>query len=62
MGIQYTSAGLVMVRAAWVQGKTCIRHTYVVLRMRRLIWHLRDVSAIHIRRNCVHSHSKLLVV
>ena len=42
--------------------KVALRHTYVVLRMRRLVRHMHDVCAIHIRRNCVHSHPKLLMV
>ena len=42
--------------------KVALRHTYIVLRMRTVIWHMHDVCAIHIRRNSVHGHPNLLVV
>ena len=45
-----------------MQGKSRIHHTYVVLCMRTVVWHMHGVCAIHIRWNSVHGHLKLLVV
>lgn len=42
------ATGFVLYRCS--QGKVAFRHTYVILRMRRLV---RRICAIHIRRNCV---------
>ena len=42
--------------------KVTLRHTYVGLCMRRLVRHMYDVCTIHIRRNSVHGHLKLLLV
>ena len=42
--------------------KVALRHTYVVLRMHRVVRHIHDICAIHIRRNSVHGHLKLLMV
>ena len=35
--------------------------SYVVLRMRRVVWHMHDVCTIHIRQNSAHDHVKLLM-
>ena len=43
----------------WVKVALC--HTYVVLPMCTVVRHMHDVCAIHIRRNSVHGHLKLLV-
>ena len=42
--------------------KVALHHTYTELRMRRVVRHMDDVCAIHIRRNCVYCHLKLVVV
>ena len=42
--------------------KVTLRHTCVVLHVHRLVSHMHDVCVIHIRRNSVHGHLKLLVV
>ena len=41
--------------------KVALCHTYVVLCMRTVLQHLHD-GVIHIRRNSVHGHLKLLMV
>ena len=30
--------------------------------MRRVVWYMHNICAIHIRPNCVHGHPKVLVV
>ena len=42
--------------------KVALRHTYIVLHMRRVVRHLQDICVVHIRWNSVHGHLKLLVV
>ena len=37
-------------------------HTYVGLRMRKVVRLMHNIYAVHIRRNSVHCHSKLLLV
>ena len=42
--------------------KVALHHTYVVLYMHTVVWHMHDVCTILIRWNSVHGHLKLLVV
>ena len=39
-----------------------LRLSYVGKHMCRVVRYMHDICAIHIRRNCVHGHPKLLVV
>ena len=42
--------------------KVALHHTYVVLYMHTVVWHMHDVCTILIRWNSVHGHLKLLGV